>query len=283
MSDVADRSPQAGHTGRPPLARPVGVSLPYARPVFASYGDPLLLRQSRGAVMVDIVMLVGLFVGLEVVKEAVFTIVVGDAPHEVYREWTPASTAVSALVVTGAVLLIARARGQSRQALGLVASRWPGNVGIGLLGGFAVLFLTVIAGMYIQFVFPELIPLLQESQENINKVLPPMSLGTILALCIAVSFYEELLFRGFVLPRLRVLTGSWWSAVLLGAASFGLLHLYEGALTTIPVMALAAFLSVQFIWRRSLVAPMVTHFIFNAVQLILLQKYSEVFGPVGML
>ena len=231
--------------------------------------------------MVDLVVLVGLLFGLEILQTTVFTLVLGNAPDEVYRKWTPVSTVIAGFVLAGAVLWMARLRGQSRQALGLVTRQWAANVGIGLLGGVAVLLLTIIAGLYLQFVFPELIPLLRESQENINEVLPAMSLRTIFLLCVAVSFYEELVFRGFALPRLRVLTGSWWSAVLLAAGGFGLLHLYEGALTTIPIMVLAAVLSVQFIWRRSLVAPMLTHFVFNAVQLCLLQEYNEVVKSVS--
>ena len=86
---------------------------------------------------------------------------------------------------------------------------------------------------------------------------------------ILVGTYEELLFRGFLMPRLRRATGSWLLAILLSAAPFVLLHLEDQepvALAPIAILALA--FSVATILRRSIVPAIVAHTLFNLSQFI---------------
>ena len=273
MSEVEDRGSAPADVGMLPVARPVGLALPYARPAGFAPAARLILNLSRRAALAEVILLVVLFTGLQVAKETVLFAFLGDAP-EAYRHWTPAVIIGTGVLLVVIVLALAGWRRQCWPTLGLTLRKWPVDAGLGVLGALGVLLLVALGSIYVQIFFPWLVPLLGESQENISEALPPMSLGTIVLLTAVVAFYEELLFRGFVLPRLRLLTGSWWSAILLGAAAFGVLHFYEGAIAVILVMGLAVFLSVLFVWRGSLMAPVVTHFLFNMVQLILLQSSS---------
>ena len=224
----------------------------------------------------DLILLAALFFGLQLAQQVVLVELLGDAPDAAYRQWTPWMIVGAGIVLALAALAVARGRGQSWGALGLTGHRWSLDTLVGFVGALGVMAVTVVGSIYVQMYFPHLVPLMEESQEQISETLPPMSLGSIVLLTAVVAFYEELLFRGFMLPRLRVLTGSWWSAVLLGAGCFGVLHFYEGAVAVTMVMGLAVLLSVLFLWRGSLVAPMVTHFVFNTIQLTALQLLNEV-------
>ena len=90
---------------------------------------------------------------------------------------------------------------------------------------------------------------------------------------------EELLFRGFLMTRLRRATGSWFIAVVVTSAVFTVLHAFEqtrGALITIAV--LSVFFSVLTVWRRSIVPAMVAHALFDFSQFLFLQ-YSTTAPP----
>ncbi|ULQ55707.1 CPBP family intramembrane metalloprotease [Flavihumibacter rivuli] len=49
-----------------------------------------------------------------------------------------------------------------------------------------------------------------------------------LSIWITAAFCEEVVFRGFILERIKVLTGKNWLAILLSAVAFALIHLYQG-------------------------------------------------------
>jgi len=90
-----------------------------------------------------------------------------------------------------------------------------------------------------------------------------------LPVVVVASVTEEIAFRGFMLPRLRVIAGGWAPALLLGALSFGLGHLYEGTLATVQTAGIGLVLGVIFLWRRRLPACIVAHVGFNALALLL--------------
>ncbi len=90
-----------------------------------------------------------------------------------------------------------------------------------------------------------------------------------LPLIVVASATEEIVFRGFMLPRLRVVVGSWGLALLLGAIGFGLGHVYEGALATVQTAGVGLGLGVIYLWRRRLWACVAVHVGFNALALLL--------------
>ncbi|MBN2191629.1 MAG: CPBP family intramembrane metalloprotease [Polyangiaceae bacterium] len=90
-----------------------------------------------------------------------------------------------------------------------------------------------------------------------------------LPLIVVASSTEEIVFRGFLLPRLRVLCGSYPLALLLGAFFFGLGHVYEGMLATVQTAGVGLALGVIYVWRRRLTACIVAHVGFNSLALLL--------------
>lgn len=89
------------------------------------------------------------------------------------------------------------------------------------------------------------------------------------AIVLVGSVTEEVVFRGFLLPRLRHATGTWVAAIAIGVVAFGVGHLYEGLLATVQTAGIAVWLSLVFLWRRHLMPCIVAHVAFNSLALAL--------------
>jgi membrane protease YdiL (CAAX protease family) len=84
-------------------------------------------------------------------------------------------------------------------------------------------------------------------------------LAVVLVAVVAVS--EETIFRGYLILRLQMVTRSTPAAVLLSSAIFALGHGYEGSLGVVTVGVMGLVFSLIYLWRQSLVAPIVLHFV----------------------
>jgi membrane protease YdiL (CAAX protease family) len=91
--------------------------------------------------------------------------------------------------------------------------------------------------------------------------LSPLEIGLAVVLVVVVAIAEEILFRGYLLLRLRAVVGHTWSAVALASLLFATGHAYQGIGGMIAVAYMAIAFSVVYLWRKSLVAPIVLHFI----------------------
>jgi membrane protease YdiL (CAAX protease family) len=81
---------------------------------------------------------------------------------------------------------------------------------------------------------------------------------------------EEILFRGYLIEKVRQLTGSTTPAVIVSIAVFTYAHLSGwGAVHLIPVFAAAIVLALLYIWRRDLSCNMIGHFIVDGVGFLL--------------
>jgi len=96
---------------------------------------------------------------------------------------------------------------------------------------------------------------------------PELAFGVLLVAIIAVG--EETVFRGYLLLRLGSLTGSTAAAVALSSLIFALGHGYQGTAGTIAVGAIGVVLAVIYLWRGSIVAPVVLHFVQNFTGIVL--------------
>ena len=88
----------------------------------------------------------------------------------------------------------------------------------------------------------------------------------ILAFAVTAVFaaaFEELVFRGFLVPRLRHVTGSWTVAVLLANVAFASGHLYEWVAALFQTFAIGVFFSILLLWRGRIESAIVAHASFN--------------------
>jgi len=93
-------------------------------------------------------------------------------------------------------------------------------------------------------------------------------------LVIVVAIVEETIFRGYLILRLKTVTRNPWVAVLLSSVIFSIGHGYEGTAGVISVFWLGVVFGVVYLWRRSLIAPMIIHFLidFSSIVLVALLK-----------
>jgi uncharacterized protein len=110
------------------------------------------------------------------------------------------------------------------------------------------------------------------ARRELVGALTEMGLGVpaFAAAMVLVTGFEELVFRGFLVPRLRVVTGRWTTAVGVCAVLFGLGHVYEGPLAAVQTAVLGAWFSAVFLWRGRLPSVMVAHAAFNTLNFSLM-------------
>jgi CAAX protease family protein len=89
------------------------------------------------------------------------------------------------------------------------------------------------------------------------------------ALVAVVAIAEETIFRGYLILRSRALSQSSVFAVLLTSFVFSLGHGYEGTAGVVTVGAMGAAFAAVYLWRRSLVAPIVMHFLQDFLGIVL--------------
>jgi membrane protease YdiL (CAAX protease family) len=89
-----------------------------------------------------------------------------------------------------------------------------------------------------------------------------------IALVAVVALGEETIFRGYLILRLKVITTS-PAAALLSATIFSLGHGYEGSAGVITVGVMGVIFALIYIWRQSLVAPIVMHFLQDFISIVL--------------
>ena len=175
---------------------------------------------------------------------------------------------LAALALVGALLM---ADGQSEHSIGLDLPRFPRELLWGvpaLAGAFAThLAVAIPIGVLTQLTggFNE------QASERIGALrgLAEVQAWQLLPALVVLAALEEVVFRGFLLPRTRTLTGRWWLAVGVVQLLFGLGHVYEGTLAVVQTMMLGVYFSVVFLWRVHLGAVIAAHTAFNAIMFAL--------------
>jgi membrane protease YdiL (CAAX protease family) len=97
-----------------------------------------------------------------------------------------------------------------------------------------------------------------------------LSIPAFAALMVVVTGFEEIAFRGFLIPRLRVVLGHWYAAVGVSAVLFGLGHVYEGTLAIAQTAVLGLFFGCVFLFRFRLPSVMLAHAAFNTLNFALM-------------
>lgn len=174
--------------------------------------------------------------------------------------------AVGVLVL---VALLVRRDGQGPAQLGLFRSGlgrdllWAGPVLVGT-------YVTLLAVSLPLTIIGTLFGIAQRELETRRAVADAL-VGTGLSVpafflaMLLVTGFEEVAFRGFLLPRLRQIVGSWGGALALMAVLFGLGHVYEGTLAILQTAALGAFFGAAYLYRGKLATVILAHAAFNSV------------------
>ncbi len=84
-----------------------------------------------------------------------------------------------------------------------------------------------------------------------------------------VAVAEETIFRGYLILRFKTVMGRTAAAVLLSSFIFSLGHGYEGLAGVISVFCLGVVFALVYLWRKSLIAPIVMHFLTDFTTIVL--------------
>lgn len=113
---------------------------------------------------------------------------------------------------------------------------------------------------------------------HVPSFLEPTGLGqqiaaTVMIIVVAVS--EETIFRGYLILRFKSITRSLIATVVISSVIFSIGHGYEGAGGVVIVGIMGAVFAVIYLWRKSLVAPVVMHFMQDFLAIVMLPILSQ--------
>jgi membrane protease YdiL (CAAX protease family) len=98
----------------------------------------------------------------------------------------------------------------------------------------------------------------------------PAQLLLAFVLVVIVALSEETIFRGYLILRFKAITTSSAVAAVLSAFVFSLGHGYEGTAGVVTVGTMGLAFALVYLWRKSLVAPIVMHFLQDFIGIVLL-------------
>jgi membrane protease YdiL (CAAX protease family) len=80
-------------------------------------------------------------------------------------------------------------------------------------------------------------------------------------LSISAALFEEICFRGFIISRLKIISGNYLVAAVAGSLAFSMGHLYQGIMGVIITFIYGMLFSGLYIARKSVFPCIVAHFL----------------------
>lgn len=257
--------------------------LPLARPVFnESRPCPdLSVRVTAPCIspvwaIFEIIVIFGILFLLP----ALFRLLFGESPT-----WIPASlikfgiygrVLIMGSLVTLAILWFLRQDRQPLRAVGLHLKNLEDEIWTAFWS-LGIIFVFNMGVMIAVSVFlPEMIAKLAKERSEVMRLFPLISPIWLIVITAFVGFYEELVFRGFLITRLKVLTGNIWAAVLISSILFGVSHAYQDNLAMIQITVIGFIFGTMFVLRKSLISPILAHMAFDFINLALAFAASKI-------
>jgi membrane protease YdiL (CAAX protease family) len=263
---------------------PAPGDIPFARVVTAPAVIPpppdaepiLLLNSTRGGMVLDIAFVIALLILFELLVWFVIRLVLslplafsGELDPELVKSLRVPQIVAYTLGSVLIVALILNLRRQPSRSVGLTKERFWLNLLLGL-AAVCVAYATIVPTVFVlSHAMPSLFTQLQENTGRLMELFPRLHPLAFVPVMFCVGLWEELVFRGFLMTRLRRLTGSWVVAIILSSAAFTSLHYLDQTIAAlVPVAILSLIFSVVTIWRRSIIPAIVGHAVFNLSQVI---------------
>ena len=168
---------------------------------------------------------------------------------------------IDALQVSLPLLAIIALSGDRWSLFGIVRPKWGTDVIIGCVIWFGC----YICRWYVISLLPAAVlkmphPPRVAHHLGAQGILP---CALMFVICVVNSSAQELVFRGYLIPRFERLLRSTWLAVLVTAVLFGSFHLYQGVAATILITAGAVVYGAAFCVLRRLWPLCVAHTLNN--------------------
>ena len=155
-----------------------------------------------------------------------------------------------------------------RLPLTSIGFRWPTwkTFLFALAGAAAVLFVMILhMGLIVRVFHLDTTTVLEQQRMILSK---PYWFRVVLVLRAAVV--EEIVFRGYMIEKVRQLSGSGFLAVAVSVLTFTWAHYAGwGAVQLIPVFGAGTALALLYVWRRDLPSNMLAHFLTDGAGFLL--------------
>lgn len=176
------------------------------------------------------------------------------------------SSIVNDLAQLSLILYFVWRNGEGLRSIGLSLRRW---------------WVEVLLGCVLYFPFVFVVGLVQRLVRVLGfatlagqpRFLTPRGMNQVLlalALVVVVAVVEEIVFRGYLILRFRTAFGGRAGAVMMSALVFTAGHGYEGAGGMMAVGVIGLIFALLYVWRGSLLVPMVLHFLQDFVSIVLM-------------
>ncbi len=177
------------------------------------------------------------------------------------------STIFRDLALVCLILFFLWRNGETGERIGWTTRDIPANVALGLALSPAVLFGAGLLDALLRF-----LGLSGPSSLGRALLVPHGSSEILLAffLVVVVAASEETIFRGYLIARLAGISRSAPLAVIVSSAIFSIGHGYEGTAGLVTVGIMGLVFALLLVWRKSLVAPTIIHFVNDFVGIVLI-------------
>jgi len=175
------------------------------------------------------------------------------------------SAVVSQWILTVLAIALVLLDGSGLASLGLrslPAGRfgiWTAGLTLGTLAGLALMMVLESRGLW------------PPDSDLVEILIPQTGREKLLALVLVAptaAICEELLYRGFLFPRLLDWSDSATWALVISSLGFGLAHAYQGVHGMVRAAVLGALLTVPLVRTGSLYPSIAAHFLIDAVALV---------------
>lgn len=187
----------------------------------------------------------------------------------------PATLAMQAVLVLAGLRTLLLLRSQRWADIGLVRLRFS-DVSRGFVALVLSFMATALLNLCVYALSPEMLTghfrQLRAIGEELTRAAPLVGLGLLLLL---VGFYEEVLARGLLLSRCRMLLGSARGAVLASALLFGAGHFYQGWLGVFQTTIVGIVLGILTVRWATLWPAIVAHGAIDLLSIVVLSSAAR--------
>lgn len=164
------------------------------------------------------------------------------------------------------VVLMLRFRGQRVSDLGISRVGWANELGLGFLVLPVLFGSTVVVGLFFHRFFPQLV---QADNPLLDLVRSPLDLVLFMLSSVWVGGVKEEVQRAFILNRFGRYLGGVWLGLIVWSTFFGVMHGLQGIDKAASAGVLGLLFGLIYIWRRSLIAPVASHALYDITTLLI--------------
>ncbi|MBX3396069.1 MAG: CPBP family intramembrane metalloprotease [Phycisphaerae bacterium] len=254
---------------------PTAIALPTATPRAESSCYPIVRMRAYDAALDLLLVTLALLLAESFVGRAVDWLVNRWPDQGILLINT--ALGVASLLIIGIILLI---RKQSLSSIG-IRSASPGLIIGAWLAAIPACYIAMILMALLYAVVSHSIggglsiEEIAAEREEFFAMAPSPTLATFALFGLFTGIHEELLFRGFAMPRFIALFRSRTAGVILCAAVFGLLHSYQGTISIFQTAGLGLVFSLVALWTRTIWPAILAHALFNGINFSLIPLFKS--------